>query len=306
MEHYRFMPDRDYLQETAFPILKEAAEFVVSWLQEDPRTGKLVGRVSCSPENTFSYKTETGEEVEAEVAIGTAYDLSICWQSLTDFLEAAEILGVEDTFTIKAEKVLKNLEAPRIGADGSILEWGVEVTETQPHHRHLSHIIGLYPLNQITAKRSPELYQAAEKSFIKRGDYGTGWSGAWKVSCAARLYDGNKALFLLSNLLAQNTMDNLFSKIKPKGVLFQIDANFGFTAGVAELLIQSHDGEIHLLPALPNDWKTGSFRGLKARGGFVVDVSWKDGELKEASIYSSAGNTCKVRYGSKVKRLPLD
>ncbi|VGO13564.1 hypothetical protein PDESU_02121 [Pontiella desulfatans] len=305
MEHYRFTQDSDYLKNDAFPVLKEAAEFAVSWLKEDPRTGKLVGRVSCSPENTFSYKTETGEEVEAEVAIGTAYDLSIFWQSLTDYLEAAAILGVEDAFTTEVEKVLKNLEEPRIGADGSILEWGVEVTETQPYHRHLSHIIGLYPLSQITAKRTPELYEAAEKSFLKRGDYGTGWSGAWKVSCAARLYDGNKARFLLSNLLAQNTMDNLFSKIKPKGVLFQIDANFGFTAGVAELLIQSHEGEIHLLPALPDDWKNGSFKGLKARGGFVVDVSWKDGELEQAAITSLAGTPCKVRYGSEVKSFEI-
>lgn len=301
MEHYRFTQDIDYLEETAFPVLKEAAEFVVSWLQEDPRTGKLVARVSSSPENLFSYINDAGEKTIAEVSIGTAYDLSICWQSLTDYLEAAQLLGVEDAFTQKAEAVLENLEEPRIGSDGSILEWGVELAEEQPEHRHLSHIIGLHPLSQITPKRTPELYQAAAQSLLKRGVMGTGWSGAWKVGCAARLYDGNKAELLLSNLLVQNTMDNLFSKIKPKGTLFQIDANFGYTAGITELLIQSHDGEIHLLPALPDSWKNGSFRGLKARGGFVVDASWEEGELKEASIYSSAENPCKLRYGSTVE-----
>ena len=306
MEHYRFTQDLAYLKQTAFPVLTEAAEFVVSWLKEDPRTGKLVGRVSCSPEHTFSYETEEGEELEAEVSIGTAYDLSISWQSLTDYLEAAGILGVEDSFTKEVEEVLDRLEEPRIGPDGSILEWGVELTETQPWHRHLSHLIGLYPLNQITPGRTPELYEAAEKSFIKRGVMGTGWSGAWKIACAARFYDGNKALLLASNLLAQNTMDNMFSKIDAKGELFQIDANFGFTAGLAEMLIQSHDGELHLLPALPDEWKEGSFRGLKARGGFVVDVSWKDGELKEAAIYSPAGGPCTLRYGSKAKEFEIE
>jgi len=170
----------------------------------------------------------------------------------------------------------------------------------------LSHIIGLYPLNQITPGRTPELYKAAEKSFIKRGVMGTGWSGAWKIACAARFYDGNKALLLASNLLAQNTMDNMFSKIDAKGELFQIDANFGFTAGLAEMLIQSHDGELHLLPALPDEWKDGSFRGLKARGGFVVDVAWEDGELKEAAIFSSAEGPCKLRYGSKAEEFEIE
>lgn len=306
MEHYRFTQDIDYLEETAFPVLKEAAEFVVSWLQEDPRTGELVARVSSSPENLFSYSNDAGEKTIAEVSIGTAYDLSICWQSLTDYLEAAQLLGVEDAFTQKVEAVLENLEEPRIGSDGSILEWGEEFAEEQPEHRHLSHIIGLHPLSQITPKRTPELYRAAEQSLLKRGLMATGWSGAWKVGCAARLYDGNKAELLLSNLLVQNAMDNLFSKIKPNGTLFQIDANFGYTAGIAELLIQSHDGEIHLLPALPDSWKNGSFRGLKARGGYVVDVSWEDGVLKEATIATPKGGSCKLRYGSKVEKFKVD
>ncbi len=296
MEHYRFTGDQAFLRETAEPILKECCEFILSWVVKDPKTGKWVGKASASHEVGYALTSEAakaGREGELGLGPATAYDLSIFWQALSDYLEAAAILGIDNDFTRQVQATLVNLETPRIGTKGQILEWGMEVVEIEPHHRHLSHLVGLYPGAQITPKRTPVLYEAAKVSLINRGPGSSGWSHAWRACLYARIFDGHTALEELTNLVGRKSTPNLL------GNSVQLDGNFGAAAAMTELLLQSHDGEVHLLPALPKAWKTGAARGLVARGGFVVDLTWKDGRLVQADIVSRLGNPLKLRYGAR-------
>jgi alpha-L-fucosidase 2 len=291
-EHYLFTGDKAFLAKQGYPLMKGAARFILDYLVEAPAgtpvAGKLVPCPSYSPENSFL----RADGSKAMFTYAATIDIEICHDVLTNCIEAAKVLGTDADFRAECEKALARLAPLQISTKtGRLQEWVEDYGEAEPQHRHVSHLFALHPGRWISVTATPELAAAAKKSLEARGDGGTGWSMAWKVNFWARLRDGDHALKMVTNLLKNGTLPNLFDTHPP----FQIDGNFGGTAGIAEMLIQSQAGEIHLLPALPKAWAAGQFKGLCARGAFEADAAWAGGVITQATLRSNMGNTVRVR-----------
>ncbi|MBP1615465.1 MAG: Alpha-L-fucosidase [Bacteroidetes bacterium] len=298
-EHYLYSENKEYLKEI-YPVIKGASEFFLSTMVKEPKHGWLVTAPTSSPENSFYIGDD---KTPISVCMGPTMDTELVNELYANVIEAARILGIDSNYRRRLENARKQLPPLQISKEGYLMEWLEDYKETDIHHRHVSHLYGLHPGNQISLTKTPELAEACRSTLNRRGDEGTGWSRAWKINFWARLGDGNRAYKLFKSLLTPayapetpnqrggGTFPNLFCSHPP----FQMDGNWGGTSGIGEMLLQSQDGFIDFLPALPESWKEGSFQGIKVRGGAIVNLYWKDGQAASATIKATEGNNFKIK-----------
>ncbi|MFY7900793.1 MAG: glycosyl hydrolase family 95 catalytic domain-containing protein [Chitinophagaceae bacterium] len=304
-EHYLFTGNKKFLADTAYPLMKGAAQFMLHWLITDPQSGYLVTNPSTSPENTVKI-----EGKEYQVSMASTMDISIIRELFTCLIKSAEILQTDEAFKNTLLKTRDNLYPLHIGQFGQLQEWYKDWDDPNDKHRHISHLYSLFPGNQISVAATPEIAKAAKQTLLQRGDSSTGWSMAWKINWWARLYDGNHAYKVLQSVFNYiNPLQKVETITGGGGSYpnllgaypFQIDGNFGLTAGITEMLLQSYHEDIHLLPALPNDWAEGSIHGIKARGNFTIDINWKNHHLTKAIVISNIGGNCRIKTSIPVK-----